>query len=141
MLLPEDWAAQHGFIGVKSRVSDHREFLLRPGEADVEALDLAEPAFVLGLGDAGQQALADLGDPPPLGGIGSKEAAPQAAVLMGAAGAVGAAPQSPRAIRRRWKWPRNSCHSVSVGVRYSSPGRVARRRAMKARWPLMTSSV
>ena len=29
-LLPEDWAAQHGFIGVKSRVADHREFLLRP---------------------------------------------------------------------------------------------------------------
>src|SRR5512135_1975058 len=29
-LLPEDWAAQHGFVGVKSRVTDHREFLLRP---------------------------------------------------------------------------------------------------------------
>ena len=48
------------------------EFLLRAGEADFEALDLAEPAFVLGLGDAGQQALADLGDPPPLGWIGSR---------------------------------------------------------------------
>jgi ethanolamine ammonia-lyase small subunit len=29
-LLPDEWAAQHGFIGIKSRVSDHREFLLRP---------------------------------------------------------------------------------------------------------------
>ncbi|HEX5061810.1 MAG TPA: ethanolamine ammonia-lyase subunit EutC [Kofleriaceae bacterium] len=29
-LLPEDWATQNGFIGVKSRVTDHREFLLRP---------------------------------------------------------------------------------------------------------------
>jgi ethanolamine ammonia-lyase small subunit len=29
-LLPAEWAAQHGFIGLKSRVSDHREFLLRP---------------------------------------------------------------------------------------------------------------
>src|SRR5439155_19200766 len=29
-LLPDDWAAQHAFVGVKSRVSDHREFLLRP---------------------------------------------------------------------------------------------------------------
>lgn len=29
-LLPAEWAAQHGFIGVKSRVNDHREFLLRP---------------------------------------------------------------------------------------------------------------
>jgi hypothetical protein len=31
------------------------EFLLRAGEADLEALDLAEPAFVLGIGDAGQR--------------------------------------------------------------------------------------
>jgi ethanolamine ammonia-lyase small subunit len=29
-LLPAEWAAQHGFTGVKSRVCDHREFLLRP---------------------------------------------------------------------------------------------------------------
>ena len=28
--LPEDWAAQHGFVGLKTRVADHREFLLRP---------------------------------------------------------------------------------------------------------------
>ncbi len=28
--LPPDWAAAQGFIGVKSRVTDHREFLLRP---------------------------------------------------------------------------------------------------------------
>jgi ethanolamine ammonia-lyase small subunit len=29
-LLPPEWAAQNGFIGLKSRVTDHREFLLRP---------------------------------------------------------------------------------------------------------------
>jgi ethanolamine ammonia-lyase small subunit len=29
-LLPDDWAAANGFVGVKSRVADHREFLLRP---------------------------------------------------------------------------------------------------------------
>ena len=28
--LPEDWAAQHGFLGLRTRVADHREFLLRP---------------------------------------------------------------------------------------------------------------
>jgi ethanolamine ammonia-lyase small subunit len=28
--LPEDWAAKHGFVPVHSRVTDHREFLLRP---------------------------------------------------------------------------------------------------------------
>jgi ethanolamine ammonia-lyase small subunit len=29
-LLPDDWATQHGFATVASRVGDHREFLLRP---------------------------------------------------------------------------------------------------------------
>jgi ethanolamine ammonia-lyase small subunit len=28
--LPDDWAAAHGFVGVASRVTSHREFLLRP---------------------------------------------------------------------------------------------------------------
>jgi ethanolamine ammonia-lyase small subunit len=28
--LPAEWAEQHGFVGVKSRVTSHREFLLRP---------------------------------------------------------------------------------------------------------------
>ncbi|HSN29155.1 MAG TPA: ethanolamine ammonia-lyase subunit EutC [Kofleriaceae bacterium] len=29
-LLPDDWAEQNGFLPLKSRVADHREFLLRP---------------------------------------------------------------------------------------------------------------
>ena len=29
-LLPDEWAASQGFLGVRSRVADHREFLLRP---------------------------------------------------------------------------------------------------------------
>jgi ethanolamine ammonia-lyase small subunit len=29
-LLPDGWAEQNGFVGVSSRVTDHREFLLRP---------------------------------------------------------------------------------------------------------------
>ena len=41
---------------------------------------------------------------------------------------------------RRWKWPRNFCHSSSVGTRYSSVGRSARRRARNARWARMASS-
>jgi ethanolamine ammonia-lyase small subunit len=28
--LPDEWAAQHGFLGLRTRVTDHREFLLRP---------------------------------------------------------------------------------------------------------------
>ncbi|MFE7243731.1 hypothetical protein [Streptomyces sp. NPDC057580] len=41
---------------------------------------------------------------------------------------------------RRSKWPRKSSHSASVGVRYSSAGRRARRRVMKARWASMVSA-
>jgi ethanolamine ammonia-lyase small subunit len=29
-LLPDDWAEKNGFVALKSRVTDHREFLLRP---------------------------------------------------------------------------------------------------------------
>ena len=29
-LLPDGWAAHHGFLGLATRVADHREFLLRP---------------------------------------------------------------------------------------------------------------
>ena len=43
-------------------------------------------------------------------------------------------PQVPRATFRSSKWARNSSHSVAVSSRYSSLGRSARRRAMKARW-------
>src|SRR6476659_7198818 len=68
-----------------------REFGVRAGETDLEALGLAVPVVGFGFGDAGEQVVADLFQP----------------------------------------W---------AGVRYSSPGRSARRRAMKARWPLITSS-
>jgi hypothetical protein len=51
------------------------EFLLGPGEADLEAVHLATPALSLGLGDAGQQVVPDLGDPVSLGGIRPEEAA------------------------------------------------------------------
>jgi hypothetical protein len=38
------------------------------------------------------------------------------------------------------KWAKNASHSSSVGVRYSSPGRTARRRAMNARCASMVSA-
>ena len=57
-------------------------------------------------------------------------------------GAEYARPQSPSATRRRWKWPRNSSHSASVGVRYSSLGRAARSEAgVKVRQPLSEAVV
>jgi hypothetical protein len=80
----EGWHAEVDGGGPAGPLVELGEFLFRAGEADFEALDLAEPAFAFGLGDADQQAFADLGDPAPLGWIGSKEAAPQAAVLTGA---------------------------------------------------------
>ncbi|MEU2871602.1 hypothetical protein ABZ769_20685 [Streptomyces olivoreticuli] len=49
------------------------KFLLDSGEADLEPLDLAEPAFAFGLGDVGDQVVADVGEPCPLGRIGLKE--------------------------------------------------------------------
>ncbi|WP_370740857.1 ATP-binding protein [Streptomyces sp. Ncost-T10-10d] len=48
------------------------EFLLSSGEADLEALDLAEPALVFRLGDAGDQVVADVGEPCPLAGKGRR---------------------------------------------------------------------
>ena len=42
---------------------------------------------------------------------------------------------------RRSKWPRNCCHSSSVGWRYSSVGRSARRRVMNAMWAVIAAAL
>lgn len=44
-------------------------------QTDLETLDLAEPAFGLGFGDSGDQVVADLGKPCPLGWIRPEERA------------------------------------------------------------------
>ncbi|AXG80737.1 hypothetical protein DVK44_27065 [Streptomyces paludis] len=49
------------------------EFLLSSGEADLEPLDLAEPAFAFGLGDAGDQVVTDVDEPCLLGRIRPEE--------------------------------------------------------------------
>lgn len=46
------------------------ELLLRSGKADVQSFDFAEPSFAFGLGDAGEEVVADLGEVVPLGGVG-----------------------------------------------------------------------
>ncbi|AQW56511.1 hypothetical protein SHXM_09974 [Streptomyces hygroscopicus] len=43
------------------------ELLLSASQTDLETLDLAEPAFRLGFGDSGDQVVADIGKPCPLG--------------------------------------------------------------------------
>jgi hypothetical protein len=59
-----------GAGGVPVKLGD---FLLGSGEADLEPLDLAEPSFAFGLGDAGDQVVADVGKSCPLGRIGPEE--------------------------------------------------------------------
>ncbi len=48
------------------------------------SLDLAEPAFTLGLGDAVVQVGADLLEPAALGGVRPQKRAPDTSVLMDA---------------------------------------------------------
>ena len=55
--------------------------------SDVESFGLAGPALLLGLGDA----VADAGEAGPLGWVGPQKGTPDAAVLVDAAGPVGAA--------------------------------------------------
>jgi len=52
---------------------DLGELVLGAGEADLEALDLAEPAFAFGLGDAVVQVVPDLLEAGPLGGVRPQE--------------------------------------------------------------------
>jgi hypothetical protein len=60
------------------------ELVLGAGEADPEPLDFAQPTLALGLSDAQQQIVADLGDARSLCGIWPVHAASQAAVLVNA---------------------------------------------------------
>ena len=110
---------------------DLGEFVVGAGEADLEPFDLAEPAFAFGLGDAGGEVVADLGDAGPLGRVGPEHGASEQACSW-TQGVANARPLFPTGSLRRSKWPRNSSRSWSVGVRYSSVGRSARRRAMNA---------
>ena len=70
-------------LALQGRV-DLGELVLGAGEADLESLDLAEPAFAFSLGDPVVQVVADLLEPGPLGGIRPQERAPDARVFMDA---------------------------------------------------------
>ena len=56
---------------------DLGELLPGPGEADLQPLDLAEPAFPFSFVDAGQEVVAHLFEPGALGGLGPEERASQ----------------------------------------------------------------
>lgn len=49
------------------------ELLLCSGEADLESLDFTQPAFAFGFGNAGDEVVADVDEPCPLGRIRSEE--------------------------------------------------------------------
>ena len=59
-------------LALQGRV-DLGELVFRAGEADLETLDLAEPAFAFGLGDAVVQVDPDLLEAVPLGGVRPQE--------------------------------------------------------------------
>ena len=84
-----------GHPQVNSRVSSGAqvgvgELLFSAGQADLESFDLAVPSFPLGLRDAGDQIVADVGQPCPLGRIRSEERASDTSVLMDAGRSEGA---------------------------------------------------
>ena len=54
------------------------EFAAGGGKADLQALGFAGPALAVGFADAGDQVVADLGQPWPLGGVGSQQRAADA---------------------------------------------------------------
>ena len=118
---------------------DLGELVLGAGEADLEALDLAEPAFALGLGDAVVQVVPDLLEPARWAGSGLKSEHLTHACSW-TQGDANARAHVPTETFRFSKWARKASHSSSVGVRYSSLGRVARRRAMNARWASIASA-
>src|SRR5215469_5042134 len=96
-----DWAYQNGLLcsgspgagghaevdGAVGAAADLGELVFGAGEADLEAFDFAEPSLTFGLGDAGDQVVADLGDAGTLGGVWPVQGAAQAAVLVDARGA------------------------------------------------------
>ncbi|MFE9679352.1 hypothetical protein ACFYO5_35445 [Streptomyces sp. NPDC006259] len=72
--LPEGGNSQvNGLLLLGDLYVELAEFLLGASQADLETFDLAEPAFRLGFGDSGDQVVADLGKPCPLGRVRSEE--------------------------------------------------------------------
>ena len=86
------------------------------------------------------QVVADLDQPVALGGVGAQQRAAQAGVFVDAGGGVGAAAGAQGDLAAFEVAEELLPFLRRSGCRYSSLGRSARRRAMNARCPLMTSS-
>ncbi|WP_326615848.1 hypothetical protein OG863_01295 [Streptomyces decoyicus] len=115
------------------------EPLLGAGQADLETFDLAEPAFRLGFGDSGDQVVADLGKPCPLGGVRPEEQASDASVLMnpwGPEGACAGADGHPAFL----EVPEEGVPLLFSRDPVLLAGAADRRRAMNARWASIVSA-
>ncbi len=78
-------------VSLLERLGHLAELVFSAGKADLQALDLPDPALVVRLGDALLKVQSDLLEPVDLGGVGPEQGAADARVLVLAAGAVGAA--------------------------------------------------
>jgi hypothetical protein len=75
--------------GAAGRRLELGDLIVRCGEADLEAVDLAEPALAFGFSDAGDQVVADVDESRLLRRVRSQERASDAGVLVDAAGSIG----------------------------------------------------
>jgi hypothetical protein len=75
----------------RAAVTSYLGELVAGGEADFESFGLTRPAFAFGVADPGDRVVANVGQPGPLGWVNPQEGAPDAGVLVSAAGAVGPA--------------------------------------------------
>ena len=115
------------------------EFGVGAGEADLEALGFAVPAVGFGFGDAGEEVVADLFEAGPGGGVGTQQWATETTVFVDAGGVVGAAAIADGDLAAFEVPDKFGPFLVGRGAVFLA-GRSARRRAMNARWPLITSS-
>jgi hypothetical protein len=74
----------HGSAAAGGDLVHLGEFLAGGGQADLQALGFSGPVFALGFAGAGDQVVADLGQPRPLGGVGPQQRAADAGVLVDA---------------------------------------------------------
>ena len=111
-----------------------------PARLTLQSFDFAEPAFVFGFGDAGDEVVADLGEPARWAGSGQSMRAADAGVLVDAWGAERAAAGADGNLAPLEVAEELLPFLVGGDAGIPRLGRSARRRARNARWAGMASS-